>query len=138
MKDLISCIMEKEFSYSKRNRQWFPTIDIIICGPKKTDAFKSLVDSGASYSVFRAEVAERLGVKIEIGKPVYLTGIGGRILGYLHKVKVSIDGKNFFLCKIIFSREYTVSLNILGRDNFFVPFLITFNEKFRKVFIDKN
>jgi hypothetical protein len=126
--------MKKEFSYSKRNRQWFPTIDIIIYGPKRTDAFKALVDSGASYSVFRAEVAERLGVKIEKGKPVYLSGIGGRILGYLHNLKISIDDKNFN-CKIVFSKEYTVSLNILGRDNFFQPFLISFWEKARKVIL---
>lgn len=126
--------MKKEFSYSKRNRQWFPTIDIIICGPKRTDAFKALVDSGASYSVFRAEIAERLGVKIEEGKPIYLTGIGGRILGYLHKIPIKVGNKNF-TCKIVFSKEYTVSLNILGRDNFFQPFLISFWEKARKVIL---
>jgi len=126
--------MKKEFSYSKRNSQWFPTIDIIIGGPKRTDAFKALVDSGASYSVFRAEVAERLGVKIEKGKPVYLTGIGGRILGYLHNLRVSVNEKSFN-CKIVFSKEYTVSLNILGRENFFQPFLISFWEKARKLIL---
>jgi len=129
--------MKKEFSYSKRNSQWFPTIDIIIGGPKRTEAFKALVDSGASYSVFRTEVAERLGVKIEKGKPVYLTGIGGRILGYLHNLRISVNEKSFN-CKIVFSKEYTVSLNRLGRDNFFIPFLITFNEKFRKIKIVNN
>lgn len=126
-----------EFSYLKKDNHWFPVINIILTGPKRTRAFKALVDSGASYSVFRAEVGKRLGLEVEKGKPVYLIGIGGRILGYLHRIKVRV-GKESFLCKIIFSEEYTVSLNILGRDNFFLPFLITFNEKFRKVLINKN
>jgi len=130
--------MKKEFSYSKKNSQWFPTLDIIIQGPRRESAFKALVDSGASYSVFRAEVAKHLGIKIENGKKILLTGIGGRILGYLHNLKVALDEKNFFRCKIVFSKEYTVSFNILGRDNFFLPFLITFNEKFRKLRIVVN
>ncbi|PIP54823.1 MAG: hypothetical protein COX07_03250 [Bacteroidetes bacterium CG23_combo_of_CG06-09_8_20_14_all_32_9] len=95
---------------------------------------EALVDSGASFSVFRSEVADYLGIPIEKGKPIYLTGIGGRILGYLHKIPIKASNKNF-TCKIIFSKEYNVSLNILGRDNFFLPFLITFNEKEKKVIL---
>jgi len=127
--------MKQEFKYSKENERWFPTISIILFGPTRKRAFKALVDSGASFSVFRSEVADYLGIPIEKGKPVYLTGIGGRILGYAHNVNVSVDRKNFFNCKIVFSKEYTVSLNILGRDNFFQPFLISFWEKARKVIL---
>lgn len=130
--------MRKEFSYSSKNNQWFPTVDIIIQGPERTSIFKALVDSGASYSVFRAEVAKHLGIKIEKGKEILLTGIGGRILGYLHDLKVSIDEKKFFKCKIVFSKEYTVSFNIMGRNNFFVPFFITFKEKLRRIEVSDN
>jgi hypothetical protein len=121
--------MERSFSYFKKSEQWFPVIDIFIKGPGVTDRFKALVDSGAAYSVFRADVAEHLGVNIKIGKEIFLQGIGGRILGYLHNLEVGLDETNFFRCKIIFSEEFTVSFNILGRDNFFLPFLITFNER---------
>ena len=130
--------MKKEFRYSNKNGRWFPTVDIVVRTPKNTSAFKALVDSGASYSVFRPDVAKHLGIQIDKGKQVYLMGIGGRILGYLHNLQMSIDGKNFFRCKVVFSKEYTVSFNILGRDNFFVPLLITFNEKFQKVILDDN
>jgi len=126
--------MQKEFSYSKKNSQWFPTINVVIQGPKKRKLFKALIDSGASFSVFRAEVADYLGISVEKGKPIYLTGIGGRILGYLHKIPIKVGVKKF-ICKIVFSKEYTVSLNILGRDNFFLPFLITFNEKEKKLIL---
>lgn len=126
--------MEIEFKYSKEDGKWFPTINIILYRPKRKRAFKALIDSGASFSVFKAEVADYLGIPVEKGEPIYLTGIGGRILGYLHNLKVSINKKNFN-CKIVFSKEYTVSLNILGRDNFFQPFLISFWEKARKVIL---
>ena len=65
---------------------------------------------------------------------MYLEGIGGRILGYMYNVEVSVDGE-LFKCKIVFSRELTISFNILGRDNFFNPFSITFREKDKKVLL---
>jgi len=129
--------MRKAFSYLKKDSQYFPIIKVKLKGPKEELTAEALIDSGASFSVFRSEVADYLGIPLEKGKTVFLTGIGGRILGYLHKIKVRVGNENF-VCKIVFSKEYTVSLNILGRDNFFVPFLITFNEKLRKVLVDKN
>jgi hypothetical protein len=45
---------------------------------------------------------------------------------------IAIGNKNY-KCKIVFSRELTVSFNLLGRDNFFEPFLITFFEKDKKI-----
>jgi len=130
--------MKIEFSYKKRGETYYPIIGIRAKNQKNEVGVKSLVDSGASYSVFRPEIANYLGIQIEQGEPIFLTGIGGRILGYIHKIDVSVDRKNFFNCKIVFSKEYTVSLNILGRDNFFLPFLITFNEKFRKITLIDN
>jgi hypothetical protein len=109
-------------------------INVTLQGPKRTRIFTALVDSGASFSVFKPEVAELLGVRIERGKQIYLEGIGGRILGYIHKINLGID-KKFSKYKIVFSRELIISFNLLGRDNFFLPFLITFFEKGRKVII---
>lgn len=129
--------MRKEFEYLRKGESWFPVIDVIVEGRKRRRSFKALIDSGATFSVFRAEVARFLGVKkIERGKEVYLEGIGGRILGYLHDLMVSVDGRHFFRCKIIFSREFSVSFNLLGRDNFFLPFIISFIEKERKIVIE--
>ncbi|MBI3335806.1 MAG: retropepsin-like domain-containing protein [Candidatus Portnoybacteria bacterium] len=125
--------MKKEFSYEKKNEQWFPVIDVTIRGPKRTRSFRALIDSGASFSVFRADVANFLGVPIRQGKELYLAGIGGRILGYLHELEISIDGRKFFRCKIVFSQEFAVSFNLLGRDNFFEPFVISFLERKKKI-----
>jgi len=127
--------MSNSFSYLKKDNQYFPILEVNL---KRKLKVKALVDSGATLSVFRPEIADYLEIPIFKGKQVYLTGIGGRILGYIHRIDLSVDGKEFFKCKIVFSKEFTVSFNILGRDNFFIPFLITFNEKIRKVVLKLN
>lgn len=43
-------------------------------------------------------------------------------------MKVRIAGKEF-LCPIVFSYEYLVSFNLLGREEFFKRFRIIFEEK---------
>jgi len=126
--------MKKEFSYLEKDGQYFPIIEVKLKSHKSELIVKALVDSGASFSVFRPEIAQELGLDLEKGKRIYLTGIGGRILGYLHKVSVSVGNKNF-ICKIIFSPEFNVSFNLLGRDNFFMPFIISFFEKNKKIII---
>lgn len=128
--------MRSEFQYLEKDGQYFPVIQVTLRGKSKEITVNALIDSGASFSVFRPEIAEYLGIKIEAGKQVHLTGIGGRILGYLHRVSLSV-GSTSFRCKIIFSREFTVSFNLLGRDNFFSPFLVSFSEKQKKVVLSR-
>lgn len=118
--------MRKEFSYI----QDYPLIKVALIGPKEKIKMLALLDSGADYSLFSLEVAERLGIKKEEGKKISLQGvIGGEFPGYLHKVPVQVEGMRFN-CRIVFSKVKTA---LLGRDNFFLPFLITFNEKHQKV-----
>ena len=128
-------LMKKTFSYLEKDGQYFPVIVISLRHRKKTIRINALVDSGASFSVFRPEIAQYLVIKMERGKKLYLTGIGGRILGYLHTLTAAVDKKTFRL-KIVFSPEFNVSFNILGRSNFFLPFFITFNERGKKIILE--
>lgn len=125
-----------EFFYLKKSNRYYPVADITLQRNKAKITLKALIDSGATYSIFRPEVADYLGIGIEKGKLFYLEGIGGRILGYLHKIRLNVGNKSYNI-KIVFSREFTVSFNILGRDNFFVPFHITFCESDKKVIISE-
>ncbi len=106
----------------------FPVVPLSMEFGAKKKEFFALIDSGASISIFRSEVAESLGINIGKGKEIYLGGVGGRIKGYLHRLKIEVAGKRF-ICPIVFSRDYLVSLNLLGRDGFFKRFRITFEEK---------
>lgn len=112
---------------SDAKNQFFPIMPLRFHLGKKTIDSTALIDSGATISVFRADVALNLGLVIEEGKEIYLGGVGGHIKGYLHKIKVEIAGKRF-VCPIVFSHEYLVSFNLLGRDEFFKQFKIIFEE----------
>lgn len=129
--------MRQEFSYFEKDNQYFPIIEVRLKSSKSEINVKALIDSGASFSVFRPEIAQELGIVLEKGKKVYLTGIGGRILGYLHELYITLGNKTF-RCKIVFSPEFNVSFNLLGRDNFFLPFIISFLEKNKKIIIKTN
>jgi hypothetical protein len=130
-------LMKEEFSYLKKGDQAYPMIDVEIIGPRGSLIVKALIDSGSTYSIFRSEIARYLGVPVKDGQCLYFQGIKSRIFGYLHQIPVRANGERFN-CYIAFSPELEVSFNILGRNNFFYPFLITFNEKLQKVVIEKN
>lgn len=120
------------FPYLREGEQHFPVVDVTLTGARRPLTIKALVDSGASWSVFRAEVLEYLGVPLTQGKRVYLEGIGGRILGYLHRLPAHV-GATPFPFTVVFSQELTVSFNLLGRENFFRQFRVTFDERARLV-----
>jgi len=113
--------MRNEFPYFEKDGQWFPIIEVRLRYRSRALGVKALVDSGASLSLFHPEVAEYLRIPLEKGKKIFLTGVGGRVLGYLHTVQL-IVGEKTFTSKIVFSPEFTVSFNLLGRNNFFLPF----------------
>jgi predicted aspartyl protease len=116
------------FPYYFNGSNYFPVVSIVFLIGGKRIRSQALVDSGATISIFSEEVAETLGIEIEKGKKTILGGVGGRIVGYIHKVRIRVAGKEF-LCPIVFSREYLVSFNLLGRDGFFRRFRIIFEEK---------
>lgn len=109
-------------------RNYYPIIPLSLKLNGKKKEFFALVDSGATVSIFRSEVADSLGIDIQSGKEIYLGGVGGRIKGYIHKVEMETAGKKF-LCPIVFSHEYLVSFNLLGREGVFKRFRVIFEEK---------
>jgi len=119
----------KVFPYQRNSTgNFFPIIDLFVFKSDRAERIFALVDSGATISIFREDVAEQLGLVIENGTEIYLGGVGGRIKGYIHKLEIDIAGKKF-LCPVVFSREYTVSFNLLGREAIFKQFKIVFEEK---------
>lgn len=113
----------------------YPVIPISFIFPRKKRRWFALIDSGATISIFRPEVAESLGITINNGKEMYLGGVGGRIKGYVHELPIEVAGKRF-RCPVVFSREYTVSFNLLGRKEFFRHFRITFEEQRNRVVLE--
>lgn len=127
--------MNIEFPYLKRGAVYYPVVQVLLGAGSRIIPLTALVDSGASFSVFRPETAKALGIGIERGTKIYLEGIGGRILGYLHRVPMEVGSKQFS-CKVVFSYEFKVSFNLIGRDNFFQYFRITLDESNRKTVLE--
>lgn len=120
------------FPYVRKGNQYFPVVDLTFVTPRPSLTVKTLVDSGASFSVFRAEILEYMDIALSSGQRLLLEGIGGRIVGYLHRLPVQVGTVRFSLA-VVFSEELTVSFNLLGRANFFQQFLVTFDERRRVV-----
>lgn len=116
------------FPYQVRDGQSYPIIRVTLIHKNLKMIIVALVDSGANLSVFTWDVAKNLGIIVESGKKIFLGGVGGRIMGYEHVVDMELANKSF-RAKIVFSREFLVSFNLLGREDVFSRFMICFDEK---------
>ena len=123
-----------EFSYKEVEGRCYPVILVHLRNKNLEDDFYALIDSGASISTFRAEVAESLGIKIEEGERRISVGISGKVEVFVHQLELKVFDK-WFPCKIAFSRHLTTSFNLLGREGFFEKHLVTFNENEKKIIL---
>lgn len=84
-----------EFPYqSDPNGNIFPIIPLSIAFADAKKEFYALIDSGATVSVFRAEVAEELGIEIGKGEETYLVSFNllGRAAVF-PKFKITFEEK---------------------------------------------
>lgn len=106
-----------------------PIISVTLYHSNAQATFKAYVDSGASYSVFQADVAERLGLHLETGKQIPIYGVDGkRIAVYLHRVGLRIADLNI-QATVGFSKELAIGFNILGRHSIFNQLQFCFNDR---------
>ena len=121
-----------KFNYTKFQGRFLPIISIRLKG-KEWVEFRAFVDSGAGYSIFQAEMAEILGLRLENGTESYVTvGDGSQIKVYIHRVKVKIAELEFD-ASIGFSRHLGIGFNIIGRLDIFDRFKVCFDESERVV-----
>jgi hypothetical protein len=123
-----------EFPYVYRRGQFYPIVPVTLRHGDHEVRTEALIDSGAIISTFQGDLAEPLGLVLEQGEKIYLQGIGGRVLGYVHELQLRI-GSEQIRCKIVFSSELITSVNLLGRTHFFEHFLVSFDERNRKVIL---
>lgn len=117
------------FPYHKTpHEEYFPIVRITTYYKNYIAQTSALIDSGASMSVFSPEVSEQLHLNIYEGNEIYLGGVGGRIKGYIHSIKLEIANK-ILTVPVVFSYEYRASFNLLGREGIFKNFKIIFEEK---------
>jgi hypothetical protein len=104
----------------------FIELPLIPVAFKKEGGCFCLIDSGADYSYLDANIGEALGLDVKSGKIFRSKGITGReFTAYFHKINFIVGGWNFE-GNFGFSYELGTPFGILGRDDFFTLFKITF------------
>src|SRR3989338_5228367 len=120
-----------EFRYAEFRGRTYPIVLLHIRNTKAETDAEALIDSGANVSIFRSDMADLLGINIEDGLRSESIGISGKVSVFVHDVEIKLFDK-WFPCKVGFSKQVTTRFNLLGREDFFIRHLITFNEKERK------
>ncbi len=117
-----------EFAYVIHRGMKVPMIPLRVKGIEGWYDVWAFVDSGATYSIFEAAEAERLGIKMNSGRRLMIVvGDGSFIPVYLHKLTVQI-GEVEFMTEIGFSSHLGIGFNLMGRKDIFNNFTVCFND----------
>ncbi len=91
------------------------------------------VDSGASLSILKVREARLLGLRLEDGELAYsVVGDGSLIPVYIHRLPVRI-GSVVLTVRVGFSPRLGVGFNLLGRQDIFTRFDVTFSDARQRV-----
>lgn len=127
-----------KFKYHYFEGKFLPIVPIKLKGRAEWVETMAFVDTGASYSLFHADIATILGLDLESGeKWEMVIGDGNMLVAYLHKVLVSIAGKEI-TATIGFSKGLGVGFYIIGRKSIFDNFIVSFNEKDKQIEFEPN
>ena len=123
----------KKFPLSERNSYFGssllkPIINVKIKFETRELRYDVLIDSGADFCIFDAEIGEYLGIDIQSGIKVGFGGIqeSKRAVAYLHNVILIIGGYEY---KTTVGFSYDIARNgygILGQKGFFELFTVIF------------
>ncbi|MEK7514019.1 MAG: retropepsin-like aspartic protease [Patescibacteria group bacterium] len=112
---------------------WRPVIPVKISYEKKEYGYLALVDSGADFCIFHADIAEALGLSVKKGKTSPIFGVTkGEGKVYYHYVDLEIGGWKIN-SYVGFSYDLRFPLGILGQRGFFEFFSIDFDLRKRIV-----
>ena len=122
------------FPYVRFHGKFYPLVPLTLKKGKTEVGTFALLDSGASISVFRPEIAKTLGIKPKKRGRMRLGTANGGVQIHTEKVGVAIE-KTAFTARIGFSERYAANFNIIGREGFFTKFSICFNEIMKTVIL---
>ncbi len=106
-----------------------PILPIELGWKSKRLRYEALVDSGADFCIFDAEIGDYLGIDVRSGESFQFGGIqAGRqpATTYLHTVILAIGGQQQTV-PVTFSYDIAdTGIGVLGQRGFFDQFVVTF------------
>lgn len=122
------------FPYVKFHGRFYPLIPVTLSKGRYAVNTFALLDSSASMSVFRPEIARALRLPLRGKDNVHLGTANGGVNIAVAKVGVEIEDTTF-QADVGVSSTYATSFNIIGREGFFHRFSIVFNELMKTVIL---
>jgi hypothetical protein len=112
-----------------------PVINIRLLFDNKSVKYPVLLDSGADFCIFHAEIGEGiLGIPVKTGKKLVFFGTGGAPQeAYFHTIAIDLGGYDFQLyCGFSYEMK-TLPYGILGQVGFFDLFKVEFDYKGKQI-----
>lgn len=111
-----------------------PVIPIEIAHKNITVPYEVLVDSGADFCIFDAQIADILDINIENGERNEVAGItGANAPIYFHDLEIKVGGWPFKI-RAAFLREMgKFGYGVVGQKGFFDIFVVKFDLKKEEV-----
>jgi len=98
--------------------------------------YSALIDSGADYSIFSLDIADALGIKLQLKDKVKFIGVGREtIYGFWSKIE-TIIGDTTYETHAIFAKISEFGHGILGHKGFFDQFDVKLNYRKKTIEID--
>jgi len=106
-----------------------PIIPVTIKHGTKEIRYAALVDSGADFNIFHADIAEAIGIDVQSGEPINFGGIHAQsgAIGYFHEVGLEVGGHPY-TTRVAFSWDIAShGHGVLGQRGFFEYFKVIFH-----------
>ena len=130
-------MVRSKFHYQKFGPFYRPLIPITIQYKKVKIDYLALLDSGADFNIFHADLAEILGIDLSKLETTSFGGIqkGRGGVGHYSAFKLGID-KHYFDAPVGFSNDISPDgYGILGQQGFFDHFRIIFEHDKKLIWI---
>jgi hypothetical protein len=118
-------------AFPKRKYLLRPIIPLLLTYQDRTIGYEALLDSGADFCIFHAEIGEFLDIPVLNGKKESFGGIvGQQAVAYIHKVDFTLGGNSYPSIPVGFSYDIAPhGYGILGHYGFFNIFRVIFDLK---------
>lgn len=113
--------------FPEKKSAFRPVIQIDFEGINGKFGYLALIDSGADYCIFHAQIGELLGLNIKSGKALTFHGTSGEPQqAYFHEITFKVGGVSH-KCNVGFSEDMKkLPYGLLGQDGFFDKWVVKF------------
>lgn len=105
-----------------------PVIPIEIIYKEKSVPYEVLIDSGADFCIFDAQIGEILGIPVEEGEKFEVAGITGEKEPiYFHDVKIKVGGWDYNIKTAFLRKVGPYGYGVVGQRGFFDNLIVKFD-----------